>query len=260
MGISSLYAQLIDQQVKEETLLIDGISTTVQNARVIGEVDEFRDLWRRFLKDEFGLKTSRKGDVIIAEETVINRITDRRGDLILFLYPLEKEVNFSVAFKLGYDIYLNSKEFPTEATNLKDFTVYFINYYYYHYLEGYIKQQERNLSDLKKELKTANKVIGKSAKSVGKLEKNISKNEKRTAKIAASLGEAAEMDKDALRNQLSELRAENATLKQSIAEEKAPVFKNEELVRTLEPKIMKLEEQLDRHRLMYIEARDRIKR
>jgi hypothetical protein len=138
-----LHAQLIDQQVNEETMLIDGISTTVQKARVIGEVSEFRDIWRDFLKDEFNIKSSRKGEVLIAEEVVVNRITDRRGDLILFLYPHDKEVNFNLAFRLGYDIYINSDEFPEEATNLKDFTVYFINFYYYHYLEDYIRKQEK---------------------------------------------------------------------------------------------------------------------
>ncbi len=258
--MGSLHAQLIDQQVEEETMLIDGISTSVQKARVVGELDEFRDLWRKFLKEEFDLKSSRKGDIIVAEKAVINRITDRRGDLILFLYPLEKEVNFNVAFKLGYDVYLNSEEFPEEAENLKDFTVYFINYYYYYYLEDYIKKQERNLSDLKRELKSASKSIAKSDKNVSKLEKNIGKNEKKKERLTAEFETAPEGEKENIRSELSEIKMDNMELREDISEAKAPVGKYQELVRTLEPKIVKLEEQLNRNRLMFIEARDRIKR
>lgn len=260
MGIGSVYAQLIDQQVEEETILIDGISTTVQKARVVGEVDEFRDLWRDFLKDEFDLKTSKKGDVIVAEEAVINRITDRRGDLILFLYPQEKEVSFNLAFRLGYDVYLNSSEFPEEATNLKDFTVYFINYYYYQYLEDYIKQQEKNLSALNSELKSSTKAIEKSSKSVAKMEKSIAKNDKRTEKLSSSLESAPEEERASVQASLSDLRLENTALRQSIKEVKAPVAKYQTFINSLEPKIVSLEKQLDRNRLMYIEARDRIKR
>lgn len=256
----TLHAQLIDQQVREETMLIDGISTTVQKARVVGQVDEFRSLWRDFLKDEFGIKTSRKGDVIIAEEVVVNRITDRRGDLILFMYPQEKEVNFNIAFRLGYDVYLNSDEFPEEATNLRDFAVYFINYYYYHYLEDYIKMQEKNLGNLQKELKTAVKTIQKSEKSVEKMEKKLSRNDKKTERLQESLETSPEEEKEGILSEITSIRMENTALRQEISEVKAPVEKNEELIKVLEPKIAKLEETLDRNRLMYIEARDRIKR
>ena len=256
----SLNAQLIDQHVQEETLLIEGVSTSVQKARVVGELDEFRELWRDFLKDEFDIKTSRKGEVILAEKVVINRITDRRGDLILFIFPLEKEVEFNVAFKLGYDVYLNSAEFPDEAQNLKDFAVYFINYYYYRYLEDYIKQQEKNFEDLNRELRSNTKAITKADKTVAKLEKNISKNDKRTDKLRLSLETAPEQEKEDILGELNEIRIKNSEYNQEIAETRAPLSKHEEIIKTLEPKIEKLEKQLNQNRLMYIEARDRIKR
>lgn len=257
---ANLHAQLIDQQVKEETMLIDGISTTVQKARVIGEVDEFRDIWRDFLKDEFNIKSSKKGEILVAEEVVVNRITDRRGDLILFIYPLDKEVDFNLAFRLGYDVYINSSEFPEEATNLKDFTVYFINFYYYHYLEAYINQQEKNLGDLQGELKSSVKVIKKAQKQVARAEKKMAKNDKRLEKLNSSMETAGESDKESILTEMNQLRLENTELKQEVSEARAPVSKNEDLIEILEPKIEKLQEQLDRNRLMYIEARDRIKR
>ena len=258
--IGTLHAQLIDQQVSEETMLIDGISTTVQKARVVGNIDDFRDLWRDFLKDEFDIKTSKKGDVIIAEEVVVNRITDRRGDLILFMYPLEKEVNFNVAYRLGYDVYLNAEEFPAESANLKDFTVYFINYYYYHYLEDYISKQEKNLRDLQSEMKTSVRNIQKSQKTVSKMEKKMEKNEKKIEKLTASMESMSEGDKESVQREINDMRLENTAMRQEIAAEKAPVSKNEEMIELLGPKIEKLEKQLDRNRLMYVEARDRIKR
>lgn len=255
-----LQAQLIDDQVKEETILIDGIATTVQKASVVGNVDDFRDQWRSFLKNEFNVRSSRKGDVLTAEEVVINRITDRRGDLIIFLYPLEKEVSFNVAYKLGYDIYLNSEEFPEETAQLKEFTAYFINYYYYHYLEDYISRQEKNLRDLRKDLKKATKTIQKADRSVAKLQRKISKNEKRIERLSSSVSTASESEKEAIRTEINQAQAENIALRQEAKEAQKPVSRSEDMIQLLEPKIAELEEKLDHNRLMFVEARDRIKR
>jgi septal ring factor EnvC (AmiA/AmiB activator) len=92
------------------------------------------------------------------------------------------------------------------------------------------------------------------------MEKKMSKNDKRLDKLNTSIETAAESEKEDILMEMNELRLENTGLKQEVSEAKAPVSKNEDLIAVLEPKIEKLQEQLDRNRLMYIEARDRIKR
>ncbi len=139
----SLFAQSLNISVGNNTMLIDGVSTSVQTATVSGDIDDFKRIYKRFLKKNFDVKTNGRDNKLVSEEVVINQITDKRGDLILFAYPLPNEVSFNLAYKLGYDVYLNPQEFPEESERLQEFARFFLFHYYYQYLQTYIKQEKR---------------------------------------------------------------------------------------------------------------------
>ncbi len=256
----SLAAQKLNLEVKEDEILIDGVKTAVQTATVIGNVDDFKDIYRNFCKKEIDVKVSRKGDKLTANKVVVNQITDKRGDLILYLYPVEDKVTFNLAFKLGYDVYINSRKFPEEAKNLRDFTTYFLSHYYYDYLDDFIDKEEKQIKGLKKELKSARKEIRKSERRATKLERKIAYREVRLDRTQADLNDAEDQEqKSKLLEKTNELKEEIREYKAELRSQQQPRGEQEGIIASLEPKINKMEETLARHRLMYLEARDRVK-
>ncbi len=62
-----------------------------------------------------------------------------------------------------------------------------------------------------------------------------------------------------LEAQLSELKTERKALTEQLNSYAEPMTVNQKLVNTLEPKVKKLEQELAEARLLFIEARDKVK-
>ncbi|MDZ7845433.1 MAG: hypothetical protein U5L96_00880 [Owenweeksia sp.] len=201
----SLSAQKLNVNVTEDEMLIDGVSTAVQTSTVDGNLDDFKDFYQDFLKDKFDLKVKKRDNRLVAEEVVVNQITDRRGNLILFVYPLEDQITLNLAYQLGYDVYLNRQEFPVEAQNLQNFTEFFLYHYYYQYLDDHIKEQEKKLKKLERELKKAERSLQQARKKEGKNKRKIDKANRKIEKRQEKLAELpADGENQEERNSLTE--------------------------------------------------------
>jgi uncharacterized coiled-coil protein SlyX len=240
---------------EEKDLLVNGISMNVISAPVIGNTDEVYDFAQKFAKDEFDAKLKKEDNLLIAKEITIGSITDKRGDLIIYSYNDEKNSVLNMAFKVGYDIYLNSKQFPAETEKLKDLFKYFLSKYYQSFLPKYIKEKQKNLKEYTKQKVKAEKVIQSKEKENIKLNK---RNEKISKKIRNLNDKAYNADVESKKTQL---KNKVKTLESVIAENEKTIENNtnliaskQSIIETLTPKIEDLTKEIDNLNLTLLEA------
>lgn len=172
--------------VSESQLLIDGVMINVASAKMTGEMKDIQKEWENYIKDQLDSRLKEKNGVYYIEETVINKITDKRGDVISYIYVFDNSVSFNFAYKLGYDVYVNSLDYPLEFNNQIGFVNHFLTNYYINYLPKKIKEVKKEQKKLLKEYKKSNKIIAKTEKENKKLEKqNANPKEKTDIKLNA---------------------------------------------------------------------------
>ncbi|MDD4148906.1 MAG: hypothetical protein PHE33_02645 [Bacteroidales bacterium] len=246
----------------EENVLINGTPVNVGNVMLKGDIKDIKKSWVSFIKTHLDEKMKEDDGVLIIEETVINQITDKRGDLLAYIYNKDNEISLNVAYKLGYDIYLNSKLYPTELDKFEEFINYFVHNYYNDYLPDYIKDKSKSLKVLQKENKKANKSIKKSKKQNIKLNKSNTKYQKKTSKIDSNIENSEFGDGDEM-NKLTTSKSENEN---KISENKTKIDYNSGLISTneiiissLKPQIDSLTTEISSAKLTLIEVRSKIK-
>lgn len=247
------YSQESFLKFKEEKLLINGVNTVVASTMLKGDFNDVKKSWRKFVKTHLQQKMDEKDNVQIVKETVINQVSDKRGDLISYIYKTGNELSFNIAFKLGYDVYLNSDKFPEEFKKFNDFLEYFTYNYYNDYLPAYIKGLNKNLRDLEKEVKTAKKSIKKSTRSNKQNDRKISKNEKKISKLESK----AELDtKETLR--LNEAKQQIVQYQKQLEYNSGLVKVSEGILVALDPKVSELQKEINSANLSLIEVRSKI--
>jgi hypothetical protein len=161
----------------ELNILINGVAVNNAHVMLKGDLKDVSRAWNSFAKDNVDGRMRDKDGVLIAEEIVVNQITDKRGDLMVYFFTVEDDVSFNIAYKLGYDVYINSNQYHDEYQRLEAFVKYFTDVYYDDFLPSYIRDMERNLKSLKKEMKSNAKQIKKNSKSQKKANKKLEKIE-----------------------------------------------------------------------------------
>ena len=161
---------LVAQQhlfLEEKEIIIGGNNATAWVFPVEGEIDGALDHLEDYCKERSDIKMKKEGDnLLIAEEVSIATIAKQRGDMIGYGFPLESYNALGIAFKLGYDIYLNSTLWNMEMNNLRNYAKEFMSY---HYERSYSER----IAAAEDEIKSLERELGKTERDVGKLEKDI---------------------------------------------------------------------------------------
>ena len=245
---------------KEENILINGASVDVANTMLKGDLNNIKKSWKSFIKKHIDEKMSDDNGVLTVKETVINQITDKRGDLLTYIYNKDNEISLNVAYKLGYDVYMNSAQYETEFKKLEDFVNLFVYNYYNDYLPKYIKGKNKSLKVLTKEKSKAEKSLKKSEKETAKLNKsNASIKKETTATAAKIITTEDDAKKKSLDTTKSELETQATENEKTINYNSGLMSTQQSVVATLSPKIDELKLDIDSAKLTLIEVRSKVK-
>lgn len=240
---------------RETSILIEGIQSNVGQTHLTGELDNIKKTWQKYMKSQLETKMDEETGLLILRKTVINQITDKRGDLMVYLYNEEQKVTLNVAYKLGYDVYLNSKQFPDEGKRMQEFIEAFTYEYYDAFLPDYIKSKEKGLKVLLKEKKKAAKRIKKSQKKIKKGNRFISKQQKKIDKLQNSESELG-IDEQIKQK---EMQAALTSRKNDLESQVKTIASQQELIDALLPKIEQTKKDISSAKLTLIEVQSKIK-
>lgn len=245
---------------QEDKILINGVSVNVGNTMLNGDIKQINKSWISFIKSQLDKNMKEDDGVLTLKETVINQITDKRGDLMVYIYNQDNLVSLNVAYKLGYDVYLNSRQYPDEYKKLEEFINQFIYYYYNDYFPTYIKDGSKDLKVLSKEKSNSEKSIKKAKKKNKKLAKKNKSLQKKVTKLDGKIAQA--IDEPAKKDLLNSQKEYN----QNIIEKNKTIDYNngligaqEDIIKSLIPKIDELTKEIESAKLTLVEVRSKVK-
>ncbi len=245
---------------KEENILINGVSVNVGNTMLKGDLDAINKSWKSFIKTHIKEKMREENGVLVIKETVVNQITDKRGDLLAYIYNKDNEISLNVSYKLGYDVYLDSKLYPTEFNKLKEFINYFVYNYYNDYLPKYIKENNKNLKALQKENNSAEQIIKKKEKQNNKLNQNNTKYQKNISKLDLKYSNIEDENKKiALNSSKLEKEKKIAENEKSITYNSGLISTQQSIITSLKPQVDTLTTDINSAKLTLIEVRSKVK-
>lgn len=181
----NVYSQQLE--INEEIVLINNKQANAWVAVINEDIDLVRKSFIKFAKDKYSLNAKKKsGKSVFVEQAYIPAISSNTGDLWMIIQPESSSIKMGVAFILGYDIVINSADYPAEMINLKKFVREFIVYYKSEYFNTLIAESNKRIQSLSKELKQNDKTIKELSKRVAKSEKAMLKE--KDEKVQFELG------------------------------------------------------------------------
>jgi peptidoglycan hydrolase CwlO-like protein len=129
-----------------------------------------------FVKDRSDARMKKGGEnIIIAEKVSLPAIATKRGDLIGYGYITDSYYAVAVIFRLGYDISLNSQDWPKEMENFHTYARQFMSYHYEHAYDRRVEEIDKEIKDVEKEKSQNEKQIDGNNKRIDNLNKRIEK-------------------------------------------------------------------------------------
>lgn len=245
---------------QETSMLIDGVQATVGQTQLNGELADIQKNWQKYIKTQLGEKMDEETPAWIIRKCVLNQVTDKRGDLMLYVFTEEEKVTLNVAYKLGYDVYLNAKQFPEEAEKMKDFVYNFVYEYYDAYLPDYIKSKEKGLKVLEKEHSKARKRLTKARKLVAKSTRKARSTELKLNKSEIKLTNTSdELRAQKISTKVETYQGKLATYQKTKSTNEYVMASQKELMDALGPKITDVQSLIASAKLTLIEVRSKIK-
>lgn len=244
---------------QEESQLINGVLVKVGNVHLNGDLKQVEKSWKKFIKSQLNEKVKEKDGVLIVKEIVINQITDKRGDLMAYIFKTEtNSISLNVAYKLGYDVYLNSAKYKPEFDKMTAFINTFVYTYYNDYLPKLIKNKNKSLKTLNKEKATSEKSIKKLNASNKKNAKKTIKSEKQVAKMGKKLSKD-EASKSKISIDQNKLKLKIDSLKTSTANNTLLINTQQSNLTSLTPKIDALTSEIASLQITLIEVKAKVR-
>ncbi|MCS6795104.1 MAG: hypothetical protein RMJ97_08100 [Raineya sp.] len=189
------------KQITLEKINVDAWAAGVEK----GSEEDLKDAFSNYVKKNFGLKAKRNGKHgLVVPEATLPQVTTRRGDLHVQFSNDTGRPEMAIAFMMGYDIYLNSRENPQEMERFKEFFTTFLYNYYKEFYEKLIREKEKILKDLRGQ-------IADNERKVKSLQSDIEKTQKKIAKETDQLKKTELENKNVVaRRQIDALNEMNA--------------------------------------------------
>ena len=266
LSIALLVAMQVNAQsslvnINEDVILINGISTPVENIMLKGDLNKVKKSWLKFTKKHLQQKMSQKNDVFTSKEFVFSQVTQKRGNLIAYMFNKENEVSLNVAYKMGSDVYLNSQRYPEEYVKFREYLELFSYNYYNDFLPTYIKQKEKEISVLVKEKSKAEKANKTAIKNSKKFNSQIEKNNKAILKMDAQIEKAGtdSLKVNPLYEKQNQLSIQSEERVKQIEYNNGLLGINDDLINTINPKIEVIKQEISEARLTLVEVQSKVK-
>ncbi|MEH0158717.1 hypothetical protein V6R21_32075 [Limibacter armeniacum] len=175
----ALSQQMVALEEKEITIKGNRMSAWVTT--IESDIDQAKGDIKRFAKQEYGIRLKEKKSVLIAKEIKMKGITDKKGDVWVNVTPgvIPGTADAAFAYQLGYDVSLNSTDFPEAMSSMQQAVKEFIRYHYKNYYKNQIEEKEDRLKLLNKRAKKIEKEIKENEKLIKKSNKVVKKSGKR---------------------------------------------------------------------------------
>lgn len=148
---------------------------------VTGTLEEALNDLRDYCRDRTGVRMRNEGsDQVIAEKVSIPIIITMRGDLIGRGFITENYNGLAMVFQLGYDISLNSRDYPVEMKNFRDYARSFMSYHYEQAYTRRIDALEKEIRSQERDINQNENRIGSMTRRIGNLNDRIEKEEDET--------------------------------------------------------------------------------
>ncbi|GAB4135193.1 MAG: hypothetical protein OHK0045_25820 [Raineya sp.] len=195
------------KQITIDKINVDSWAAAVER----GTEDDVKSAFSDYVSKNYKLKTKKNGKhALIVAEANIPQITTRRGDLHVQFSDNTGRPEMAIAFMMGYDIYLNSRDNAPEMERFKEFFANFLMDYYKGFYEKQIREKEKILKDLRSQ-------ISNNEKKAKSLQKDIESNQKKLAKESDQLKKTEIENKNvAARRQIDALNEMNSNINKQI--------------------------------------------
>ncbi|MGB3781040.1 MAG: hypothetical protein WA960_21935 [Tunicatimonas sp.] len=164
--------------VLEKPVYVKG-ETVIAWVVPVGDDHAFaQNTFMRFVKKELKLKPKRHGKTrVVALRVRLPSVSAHRGDLEGILFSEYDTYKLGLAFALGYDIVINSREYPTEMDALREVAIDYLKYHYTRYYDGVLEKQEKEKARLEKQTKKTEREINSLLAANRRYERKIHKTE-----------------------------------------------------------------------------------
>jgi prefoldin subunit 5 len=191
----SLNAQVQLFLDEKEVQLPDG-KVTAWVFPIPGTQEEVMEDMKDYTKDRSDIKMKKEEDnLYVAEKISLPSISTRRGDLVAYFFEADNYKALAIAFKLGYDISLDSKMWKDEMEHLHSYTRAFMAFHYEQSYARHIDVLDKELKDVEKERKQTEHKVNNMNEKVADLGKKIGK-ETDTEKINGYEADINELEAD----------------------------------------------------------------
>lgn len=141
---------------------------------------KLKKAWVKFLKKEYSLKLKGIGgfsnkDLLSAEEVVIDRLSSKQLDFYTNILEDENGSEMKVFVSLGYDIYINEKDYPDEFRNMNEMLTSFLKQYLPQYYNNLISISADRVKDINKEINSLTNEIEKNNLSIQRHTEEVTK-------------------------------------------------------------------------------------
>jgi len=205
--------------LEDETTTEKDRNVNVLIIKTTDDFDEAINNYKKFAKDEYDLKVKKENNnYYIIEEVDIPQFSVKRGDLKTYLYHTDTVNILAFSFLLGYDISINSQDYPQEMANFKKFVIGYMEYHYEQYYAERIKELNKSLDKSQKELSKMEKEVSSTKKKIESLEK---KAEKETDEAK---NRQIQSERTSLENETEQLLGELPGLRDNVSEYEKAVF------------------------------------
>ena len=231
LGYYTTYSQIIS--LNEDKIITKSLTVTGWVFNVCDDTEYAQDDIKKFLKDRYDFKTKKDSKTsLVVPEVTIPKVSSKRGDLLIYIKHSEVGNMMGLAFVLGYDISLNSKDNEKEMGYFREVAKEFMEYHYNSYYTNIIDDLDKELNSAKKDLlKKENDISG-----MKKKERNLDK------KLAKEDNEEKKKD---LETDLEELQTE--------------IEEAYDLLPTLKEQVETLTEKLDEKKELLLDYQNHIK-
>lgn len=221
---SSLMAQSLapfQKQITIEKVNVDSWAASIER----GTEDDLKEAFGDFISKNYKLKSKKNGKHgLKVEEANISQITTRRGDLHVLFSTETGRLEMAVAFMMGYDIFLNSKDNPQEMERFKEFFAAFLMDYYKGFYEKQVREKEKILKNLRGQIADNEKKIKSLQKDIESTQKKIAKETDQLKKVELeNKNVAARRQIDALNEMDANLNKQASNYEKEIADIKVQI-------------------------------------
>lgn len=233
--VSSSFTQTMS--VVEKDVAIDGRFVPAWSAVVAEDIDFIKKSFSTYLRKSYDLTAKRKGSrVMVVEESTIPLISQNKGDLWLVFESEDERVNMCMSFFIGYDIIINSTDYPEEMRGLKTFLIDFMVFYKTEYFAESLENSTRRLEGLQRELKNNERQVDDLSGQIARTEKDLLKEKDDTKKFEMNnknIGNKSKIDAltqigENLKNEITKVSEDIQLIQEDIARLKVEAYEEQQ--------------------------------